>query len=319
MRTERISKTSDRGSLGFTLVELLVVIAIIGILTSMILPAVQSARESGRRTECANKLRQLAIACLAFEGKNKVLPYSNSYDDTIDSVKAPSSQWSGAGWIIRVLPHMEEQALYDQFVPGLKGQMGPSGGIQRPECRAAMQTQLAGLLCPSDTIVEQFSAEMYQWKGTPIALTNYKGVMGANRMGGTSSIHPGSMPDCHRTSDCSGIFWRNSYLNQTHLSEVHDGQSKTFLVGEDLPEHNFHSAAYYANGDYSSCQAAPNYLPDPPNPDFWPNAFTFRSRHTGGVQFSYVDTSTKYIDELIDLTTYQALSTKAGGEIVNAP
>jgi prepilin-type N-terminal cleavage/methylation domain-containing protein/prepilin-type processing-associated H-X9-DG protein len=305
-------------SRGFTLVELLVVIAIIGILVALLLPAVQAAREAARRMSCSNNLKQLGLACLNYESAFKVLPISCGYDSPVDGA-APAQGQTGKGWIISILPHMEQQALYDQFVPGFKGQMGPSGGIQRPECLEAMKTQIAGILCPSDSGALEYSDKQWQWAGIPVALTNYKGVIGDNRMGGAASIHPGSEPDCHVTRKCPGIFWRHSYLTPTSLAMVRDGTSSTFLIGEDLPEHNYHSAAYYANGDYASCHAPLNYLPQPPTPDDWPNVMSFRSRHPGSGHFAFVDGSVHSISDGIDHTIYRALSTKAGGEVVRVP
>jgi prepilin-type N-terminal cleavage/methylation domain-containing protein len=185
----------------FTLVELLVVIAIIGILMALVLPAIQGSRESGRKTVCANNIRQLGVAILKFESANKTLPTSSSYDNPIDGTPAPAQNQSGKGWIINILPHIEEQALYEQFLPGFKsGPMGPNAGIQRPECRAAMKTQLPGLLCPSDTGQEQNAMKQWQWNGkggfpkVEVAVTNYKGVIGDNRMGEQPAFIPVRCP-----------------------------------------------------------------------------------------------------------------------------
>lgn len=320
VRTVRTSWLSLRGRPGFTLVELLVVIAIIGILMSLTLPAIQAARETARKTECANKIRQFGVAVLKFESTNRTLPTSTAYDQPQDTPKAPAGGLSGKGWIVSALPQMEESALYDQFLPGLKnGPMSATAGIQRPECRAAMKTQLPGLQCPSDMDQEKETTKQYQWVGIEVALTNYKGVNGDTRMGGTASIHPGAMPDLHQMQKSYGLFWRHSYLVPVRMAHIRDGVSKTFMLGEDLPEHNHHSAAYYANGDYASCHAPLNYMPDPPTPDTWPNVMSFRSRHPGGAQFSMADGSIQFVNELIDYTIYRGLSTKAGGEDASLP
>jgi prepilin-type processing-associated H-X9-DG protein len=95
--------------------------------------------------------------------------------------------------------------------------------------------------------------------------------------------------------------------------------TNTLMVGEDVPAHNWHSTAYYCNGDYSSCHAPLNYLPEPPTPADWWNVMSFRSLHPGGAQFCMADGSVRFFDEQIDYVLYRALSTKAGEEIVELP
>ena len=80
---------------------------------------------------------------------------------------------------------------------------------------------------------------------------------------------------------CNGLFFRVSYQDPQRLAMVRDGTSNTFMVGEDIPEHNYRSGAYYANSDFSSCHAPLNYFPDPPTPYDWFNIVSFRSRHPG--------------------------------------
>src|SRR5271157_1413130 len=93
-----------RRNAAFTLVELLVVIAIIGILIALLLPAIQAARESGRRTQCANNLRQIGLAILAFQDVNETFPYGSDYGL---STGYPT-------WAVLILPHMEQNAVFDQ-------------------------------------------------------------------------------------------------------------------------------------------------------------------------------------------------------------
>src|SRR5262245_576042 len=99
--------------LGFTLVELLVVIAIIGILVALLLPAIQAAREAARRSACSNNLKNLGLAALTHHDAMKHFPVSNGgpYGG-----EAPSGvRQTGAGWILNMLPQLEEQPLYDKF------------------------------------------------------------------------------------------------------------------------------------------------------------------------------------------------------------
>jgi prepilin-type N-terminal cleavage/methylation domain-containing protein len=106
---------------GFTLVELLVVIAIIGVLVALLLPAIQAARESARRSQCINNLRQLGIACQLFENTKKVFPtaggaveqFTRQTGANTEKVK-PLFGYENASWMYQVLPYIEQQNLYDR-------------------------------------------------------------------------------------------------------------------------------------------------------------------------------------------------------------
>ena len=301
----------------FTLVELLVVIAIIGILVSLLLPAVQSAREAGRRAQCSNNLRQYGLAIHNYHDTTLRLPISIS--PWSEGTK-PTPQRNGKGWIVSILPQMEQSTLFNQFDVngGFNGDMFSAGGINSAACRTTMKTSLAVLRCPSDGKSENTSTLMWQWTDVEVAVTNYKGVIGDTQMGGAGSIHTGTLPDTHNTNRCNGIFYRNNYQDGLTMASITDGTSNTYLVGEDIPAENHHSAAYYANGDYSSCHAPPNFFPKPPTPDYWPNVISFRSLHPGGVQFCLADGSVRFVTQTIDHNMYRAFSTRSGGEVVSS-
>ncbi len=311
---------SRKAQPGFTLVELLTVIAIIGILVALLMPAVQSAREASRRIHCSNHLKQFGVAISAYAATHGVLPSGTAYDRPLDDLSVPAYGRTGKGWIICILPHLEQQSLYDQFVPGFEaGEMIRGGGIQIPECRKAMQTEIPMIRCPSDPQARELSDQQWQWVGIPVVLTNYKGVAGDPRIQNGASIHQGTQPDCHGLRNCTGLFWRHTYLNPIAPASISDGLGNTFAIGEDVPEHNHHSAAYYGNGDWSSCSAPLNYFPNPPTPDAFWNVQSFRSRHPGGAYFAMADGAVRFISEAIDYSLYRALSTRAGGEVAEVP
>jgi prepilin-type N-terminal cleavage/methylation domain-containing protein/prepilin-type processing-associated H-X9-DG protein len=301
---------------GFTLVELLVVIAIIGILVALLLPAVQAAREASRRSSCSNHLKQFALAVQNYHDGHRALPVNIG---PWSEGSQPAPQRNGKGWIVSILPHLEQQVLFDSFVPGFDGDFFSSSGILNPVCSSALKTRFNVLHCPSDATAANNSTSQFQLGGIEVVRTSYKGVIGDTRMGGASSVHQGTMPDCHSTNNCNGLFYRNSYQDRLRMASITDGTSQTFLIGEDVVDENNHSAAYYANGDYASCHAPPNYFPKPPTPNDWWNVMSFRSRHPGGVQFAFVDASVTFINETINHALYRALSTKAGGEPVGRP
>jgi len=182
-----------------------------------------------------------------------------------------------------------------------------------------MARQLAVLQCPSDPSVQTTSITQYQWENRRVALTSYKGVIGDTRMGGGSSIHQGTQPDCHNTIGCSGLFYRNDYQEPVAFKSITDGLSNTLMVGEDIPLHNYHSTAFYSNGDYASCHAPLNYKPDPPKPIEWANVMSFRSEHPGGAHFAMADASVHFVNEGVDYFLYRALSTRNGGETAALP
>jgi prepilin-type N-terminal cleavage/methylation domain-containing protein len=309
-------KSENRG--GFTLVELLVVIAIIGVLIALLLPAVQAAREAARRSQCENNLKNLALALQNYHGVRNQLPTSIS---PWPEGPKPVSSTSGRGWILESLPFLEQQALYNEFKSkmGFEGRMFSGQGIARPALAGAMATQLPVLQCPSDPSAQILSTEQYQWENKRVALTSYKGVIGDTRMGGSGSIHQGTQPDCHNTIGCNGLFYRNDYQEPIKFKAIADGLSNTFMVGEDIPLHNFHSTAYYSNGDYASCHAPLNYKPNPPTPPDWPNVMSFRSEHAGGAHFAIADAAVRFINEDVDYFLYRQLSTRNGAEHAALP
>jgi prepilin-type N-terminal cleavage/methylation domain-containing protein/prepilin-type processing-associated H-X9-DG protein len=130
---------------GFTLVELLVVISIIGVLVSMLLPAIQAAREAARRMTCANNLRQLSTAVQTYENSNKLLPPSGIVTQTDNVVDLRSGLMFS--WIVTVLPYMEQSGLYKQF------DMKKTVFEQQYNPQA---TPMEALMCPSDSAPARF-------------------------------------------------------------------------------------------------------------------------------------------------------------------
>ena len=339
---------------GFTLVELLVVIAIIGILVALLLPAIQAAREAARRTSCSNNLKNLGLAVLTHHDAMKRFPVSNGGPYTVESPVGVTQ--SGAGWILNSLPQLEEQPLYDRFKAGgaFEGQfilnfahrpnlskagiISTKNGISCPEL---LQTQLQILACPSDSATEKLRTDQEELGNNwPVAVTNYKGVLddtflgqafGPTEFHNDASVYPsgiyeepppsytsGSIRDCHNNLRCRGIFFRQSFQRPVKIASVTDGTSKTLMIGEDLPEFNNHSASFYANGDWCSCNIPLNNLinesPEAQNLEFWWLQQNFRSRHPGGAQFCLVDGSVRFVSESISSEAYRTACTRNGGE-----
>jgi prepilin-type N-terminal cleavage/methylation domain-containing protein/prepilin-type processing-associated H-X9-DG protein len=146
-RPSPILNPQGAGAGGFTLVELLVSIAIIGALIALLLPAVQSAREAARRTQCVNNLKQVGLAALNYESSQATLPPAGSFDSPATSLyftfHARINLKSGTNhsWLTKLLPHLEQQALFAQF--DFKRHVTDN-------VRAPQTAQPPGLLCPSD-------------------------------------------------------------------------------------------------------------------------------------------------------------------------
>jgi len=144
----------SRPNYGFTLVELLVVIAVIGILVALLLPAIQSARETARRAACLNNIKQLCLGLQNYHDTDGRFPasiqYAKSVVDAGEAQLASNSRY-GPNWVIKILPYLEESALYDAFDLAVP--------ISFPANATARGTQLNVMLCPSD----KGNVEPYGW------------------------------------------------------------------------------------------------------------------------------------------------------------
>ena len=193
---------SKRKSLAFTLIELLVVIAIIGILIALMLPAVQAAREAARRIQCTNNLKQLALACHNYANSFQCFPISISmwpegiYDPKKKLITNPPAIFTGKGWVISILPQLEQQAFYDQWknCGAFEGNFTtppeykvppytPSGGVGNLNCRELIKRPLSVLICPSDYQGPRISRNHPQWPNIEVFTTNYAGVLGTVFLG----------------------------------------------------------------------------------------------------------------------------------------
>lgn len=340
-----ISTHRSRHARAFTLVELLVVIAIIGILVALLLPAVQAAREAARRMQCANHLKQLGLGILNYESTRQHFPisYGTGWDNA-GGVDQP-----GAGWILSTLPYLEQQSLYDRFVEAgaFEGRVQKTDicsdnprrtsnvGVGTPTVCELMEIQLASLTCPSDA-TDSNDHLQHNWS-RQVATTSYKGVLGDTWLGASGIFHNNGarypsgiydkvdprysavLPrDCHHDTRCRGMLFRQTFREPVEMRTVVDGASNTTLVGEDIVALNGHSVAFYADGDWNSCNIPLNFGTNTPNPtafrNDWANARGFKSRHAGGVQFVYVDGSVRFINDSIDHGLFRASCTRNGEE-----
>jgi prepilin-type N-terminal cleavage/methylation domain-containing protein len=329
-----------RGQRAFTLIELLVVIAIIAVLIGLLLPAVQKVREAANRARCSNNLKQLALACHDYHDVFSSLPRNGnqfglktSHGGTGDTgtgccgVGAP--HWS---WIARLLQQVEEGNLSNA------GNIPINAMNKDKDTLAVLVTDLKVLTCPSD-LSPRFRTNAADLDGTNVAVTNYKGVSGANwgtdffpTESSFNTPYRNALPGTNNYNGLEkgdGIFWRADIRKgNLKVTDIADGTSNTFMIGEDVPEDILWNAWSYANGANGTCAIPPNTgitiptgtvtgMPNtlgPKDNGNWPERYSFRSKHPGGLQFALADGSVRFVRQEIPLQTYRALATIKGGE-----
>jgi prepilin-type N-terminal cleavage/methylation domain-containing protein/prepilin-type processing-associated H-X9-DG protein len=306
-----LNTPSARPRAAFTLIELLVVIAIIGILIALLLPAVQKVRESAARARCANNLKQLAIACHSFHDVEATFPY----DSLVGRNWNNNWDYPNWSWLAKILPYIEQDSLFKQ------GDIPNANLDAHPDVATA---KVMTFLCPSDvTIDEGPRTDQWNLRPRPVGQTNYKGVIGSTWIYSNearwNNTYPQG-PDGLEYGD--GLFYRNAYQKKRRLENVTDGTSNTFMIGEDVPALNCHCSWPYANGSTGTCSIGPNSKHvdgTPYDPNDWPNVYSFRSRHPGGLQFALADGSVRFISDTIVLATYRAVASADHGEVVSVP
>lgn len=333
-------------SKGFTLVELLVVIAIIGILVSLLLPAVQAAREAARQMQCTNNLKQMG---LALHNHHDAFGYFPPGSVSLGNATS-QSEWEN--WALKILPYLEESALADLY------------DFDRPNSdsvqQVVAQTSLDVMNCPSDPNIGQLvrpaSGSRGAWTDQTWAKGSYKANMGRGKAAGDTvttffndfRLQLGDINDPDRVPK----YWRgpmhlvvhpkganamqkalastaskDNTLSETSLSKIIDGASKTLMVGEYHDEITPTRSAFWAytpygyneatiipelgnlslTPDYERCQAATGQKS--------PCQRAFGSMHVGGIiNWLVCDGSVHGIPETVDIFVLAGMATIAGEE-----
>lgn len=337
---------------GFTLVELLVVIAIIGTLVALLLPAVQAARESARRSQCSNNLKQTALGLNIHLSTFGQFPatYYGGYGSTppAGGYKVTSMNWS---FLARILPYIEESSLYDaarigDSIAGYPEPAAPNDEYEIPDgvpgtIKFAGEENtgavISAYLCPSDgeNLVGKYLAINFHMKGrgrtagTMAGITNYHGCGGSMSNYQELYINPGTegpspgLSDSHpwnyspfRNGD--GILFPSSYLKPRRAAKITDGLSHTFLVGEDVFGRNYYGHNWvHSVGSFRLTNCPINLRDETGKFRADHIDLGFYSYHPGGANFALADGAVTYISEDIELGTLRALGTLSGGEIVS--
>lgn len=283
---------------GFTLVELLVVISIIGILVGLLLPAVQAAREAGRRTQCQNNMKQIGLAFDQFHLHMKKYPAG-----TLQSKPdGDPTGVAGFGWAPQILPHLQQEALYN-FLGLPLGKLDDT--LKTNDGRELAKIALPMFRCPSDT--SDLLNTYRPFTGSKYAdLTAGKSNYVVNH--GTQFM---TLKDkqADYLKDSFGVFWPESKCTEAQIT---DGTSNTILAGERSTE--YWAGVWVGTRDYNSDGDSGIRqvfgISDTPINDkkLEDGRRGFNSYHPGGAFFVFADGHVEFIAEDIEFNQLGAAS-----------
>ncbi len=330
---------------GFTLVELLVVIAIIGVLISLLLPAVQSAREAARRLQCINNLKQLGLAVGIYEMTLGVLPASGIVargedlppDDEVEPDQFEPRSGKMFSWAVLLLPYMGQQPLYDQFDfdVGILQQAGEP-----------FAAHISTLSCPSDGSVGRFFVHDEFTAGRRFAKGNYAAYVSPLHVEFQNRLPGAIIQYGQKLSRITDGTSSTIMLAEVRTREHENDQRGAWALpwnGSSLLALDMHPVDYYSDSLYivsnniSGNSMTPNTqgpwsdmiydCPDPAGaqmeqmpcglyknyrPYNWLSAAS-RSRHPGGVNVAYVDGHVGFItDDINEVTMAYKISINDG-------
>lgn len=326
-------KKPGRGRRGFTLIELLVVIAIIGVLVSLLLPAVQSAREAGRRAQCANNLKQMGIALNSYQTALGAFPPAKIYSSSATVANDPKGEglvMNTTGFTM-LLSYLEQQPLHDAYNFSQVSCNSTGSPNSKLMGDAMVNTTVVGTLvgtfiCPSEgSLVEvvndssnpRFSRQQARRSNYLLCAAKFDDTANPPAFNG---VPPRKQ---------AGMFF-NDWSQPVKF--VNDGMSSTCMVGESLRNHSSSNfGPYWGSGtetavhgvvlpptDPNSKYFLPNAPGPDPNPEKLPGAYAFSSRHSGGVNMLFGDGSVHFIKNSINSSVWWGLQTIAGGEAIGA-
>lgn len=310
---------------GFTLVELLVVIAIIGILVSLLLPAVQAAREAARRAQCSNNVRQMALASLNHESSHEFLPSGGWSRFFFGDPDRGFGRRQPGSWQYNILPFIEEMSIHDL------GQ-GKSGDLQAADRVRMLESSIATFYCPTRRPVQVY---VHDWgsvrnltSNLPRSVAKSDYAVNTGDAFRTAGDPPFKSPQNYTEADLDTFPWTitdkvndefyqngvSYYRSEVTISQLIDGTSKTYLVGEKylrVESYDFSSPTWGDNQSIYTGFEWDNHRRgrQPPKRDAFglDNWFVFGSAHQSGIQVSFCDGSVRTITYSIDPELHRLL------------
>ncbi len=300
---------------GFSLVELLVVIGVIGVIVGLALPAVQAARDTASRAACQNRLRQLGVGLHDYHAAHRRFP--NSGWGVNPAAVGPATPDEVLTWMANVLPHLEQQALYDQAFAACRAER--LAYLDPPH--AGNSTPVAAFVCPADG---RLTLPLATPSGRSAALASYIGVAG--------SAVPLSFPSGQQKAPGGGFDWSQS----VRLTDVADGTSNTIHVAERPSPDTAQAGDWYQSGwgreDFPGPSGTMHYFQPPsvfgdpcPGSLYGPgrtdnpcDRYHFWSLHRGGANFLYCDGAVRFLPYTAR-SVMSALCTRSGNESVEQP
>lgn len=288
--------------IGFTLVELLVVIVIISILMALLLPAVQTAREAARRVHCANNFRQVGIAMHSYHHTYETFPaglrwyYPGSCAESPDT---PGLVYAFTGLFVRLLPYLEQTAVYETLEPDRRW----TNWDQREITEVGSQSFIPQYLCPSDPQSPELVDYGSNWTGPSpqedCAMTNIAAV---------SDSEDYTCDGYHVRFDADGLFFNHAWVR---IANITDGTSHTLAAGEVIGRGSgTHSALPYFNHNlYSTNNGINRWIPAI-SIYHNPARTGFASYHPGGCNFVLADGSVHFLSGSLDAHTLRSLTTR---------
>jgi prepilin-type N-terminal cleavage/methylation domain-containing protein/prepilin-type processing-associated H-X9-DG protein len=287
-----------RPASGFTLIELLVVIAIIGVLVALILPAVQSAREAGRRTQCINNLKQLNIAAQNYHDVFQQFPSGwicPDYDNNCVPYQAYPYMWNG---VVGLFRQIEEGNLYNEINFDLY--------TNSPANYTVVRRSLNFLLCPSNPKDVSKSGVNTPDPSAKYGRSDYRANMAA---GADINCTPSSTTDLSCFYFDNGVMYQNSTVN---MQSVTDGTSYTVIFGESLQGDWSEATNCCVRTTLDRVINRPLMINGKPYYTYW------GSKHGGVINFAKCDGSVATYPVTLKRNILVSLMTRNGGETISA-
>jgi len=315
----------------FTLVELLVVITIIGILIALLLPAVQTARESARRTQCSNNLKQLGLGALQHVEKHRYFPTGGWGYCWVGDPDRGFGRRQPGGWIYNILPYIDQEALHQLG-------KGKAAAAKRADAATVLKTPLAILNCPTrrQTMLYPYTGSQPR-NADAVSMTaknDYAACCGNDAWFELPGPNASDIP----AIDAGTYTW--TYVNQSGVcfqasevqpDQIKDGMTLTILIGEKYMNPDWYFTGQ-DGGDNETMYSGPNVdtirstncnpsaglnrVPMQDRPGLR-RPWEYGSAHSGTCGFVFCDGSVRAISYSIDPATFDSLGSRKDGMAID--